>query len=118
MKIPQITDEMLDRVLAAAALPVFILFEELDSLGYRKNRTAVEAAMAEYDDRIIFVRVLIDEDPWAAIYHGPSEGKAVTYGAVGYVRKKRIAEIAGIFGYDKAAAFAEQLLTHTESFGG
>ena len=63
---PTVTDEMLEKVLQAAASPVFVEFTEADSVVSAKLRRRVEVTAEEFDDRVIFLRLFVDENPGPA----------------------------------------------------
>ena len=68
MHVPTVTDEMLEKVLQAAASPVFVEFTESDSAVSSRIRRRVEVTAEEFDDRVIFLRLYVDENPGPAAH--------------------------------------------------
>ena len=66
MHIPIVTDEMLEKVADAAASPVFIAFVESGSTESVRLRYRVESIADEFDDRVIFLCLNVDENPTPA----------------------------------------------------
>lgn len=66
MRIPTVTDLMLERALVVAASPVAVLFMagDADRLGWIRNRFQFVAD--QYDDRVIFLEISADENPTPA----------------------------------------------------
>jgi len=62
MRIPTVTDQMLDKVLDQAASPVFVEFREgtWDCLVVHRR---IEVLAEDWDDRVIFLRIDVDENP-------------------------------------------------------
>lgn len=73
MHIPTITDEMLEKVVDAAASPVFVAFVEGNSPSSARLRWRVESIADEFDDRVIFLSINADENPTPAKSHGVDE---------------------------------------------
>jgi hypothetical protein len=63
MHIPTVTDQMLDKVLEAAASPVFVEFTEGGSENCFRVHHRIAALAEEFDDRVIFLRLDCDENP-------------------------------------------------------
>ncbi len=60
------TDEAWDTILESAASPVITLFASVETRhfgGLAAARYAYECAIGEFDDRLLFLFVLVDEDP-------------------------------------------------------
>ena len=66
MHIPTVTDQMLDKVLEAAASPVFVEFTEGGSETAARVHQRIAALAEEFDDRVIFLRLDCDENPTPA----------------------------------------------------
>lgn len=66
MHIPRVTDQMLDKILEAAASPVLVEFTEGDNPLAAKVRGRIETTAEEFDDRVIFLRIDCDENPTPA----------------------------------------------------
>ncbi|MBI4563502.1 MAG: hypothetical protein HY716_02255 [Planctomycetes bacterium] len=66
MHIPTVTDQMLEKVLQAAASPVLVEFTEGDSPVGARVHHRIEAIAEEFDDRVIFLRIDCDENPTPA----------------------------------------------------
>lgn len=66
MHIPTVTDQMLDKVLEAAASPVLVEFTEGGSETAAKVHHRIEVIAEEFDDRVIFLRLDCDENPTPA----------------------------------------------------
>lgn len=62
MRIPTVTDEMLDHVIKLAASPVVAEFTSLRP-GAAKSRAALELIADEFDDSLIFLRIFQEENP-------------------------------------------------------
>jgi thioredoxin-like negative regulator of GroEL len=62
MHIPTVTDQMLDKVLEAAASPVLVEFRE-GTWSCLVVHNRIQAIAEDWDDRIIFVRIDVDENP-------------------------------------------------------
>jgi thioredoxin-like negative regulator of GroEL len=73
MHVPTVTDEMLEKVVEAAASPVFLVFFEAASAGCARLRRRVEGVADEFDDRVIFLAINADENPSPAKAHGLDE---------------------------------------------
>ena len=73
MHVPTVTDEMLEKVIEAAASPVFLVFFQADSAPSARLRRRVENVADEFDDRVIFLALNVDENPTIAQTHGVEE---------------------------------------------
>lgn len=77
MHIPTVTDEMLEKVVDAAASPVFVVFCEAGSINSARLRWRVESIADEFDDRVIFLCLSIDENPTPAKGYALEDGPGV-----------------------------------------
>jgi thioredoxin-like negative regulator of GroEL len=77
MHVPTVTDEMLEKVVEAAASPVFLTFFEADSAPNARLRKRVEHIADEFDDRVIFLAINVDENPTAAQAHSVEGGPVI-----------------------------------------
>jgi len=107
MHVPTVTDEMLDKVLQAAASPVFVEFTEADSITCSKIRRRVEATAEDFDDRVIFLRLFADENP------GPCAAWRVDSfpALVVFKRGREIGRAAGDVAGDELCALLERAIT-------
>jgi len=106
MKIPRCTDEQVEKVIAAAASPVVILWEAIDSLGWRLNRFIAEFVADEFMDKVIFISCLVDENPEAAARMGNGSRAGVT----AYHRNRFAGCIADTINTEQARHFCQDLV--------
>lgn len=69
MKLPVCSDEQVEAVLRSAVPPVFVEWVEAGSDSVRGNKARSEIVMEEFDDKAIFIRCIIDENPNYAAGH-------------------------------------------------
>ena len=107
MHVPTVTDEMLDKVLQAAASPVFVEFTEADSVVSAKLRRRVEVTAEEFDDRVIFLRLFVDENP------GPATAWRIDSSPmlVVFKRGREIGRIGGDVSSETLADLIEKAIT-------
>jgi thioredoxin-like negative regulator of GroEL len=107
MHVPTVTDEMLDKVLQAAASPVFVEFTEADSSVSARIRRRVEVTAEEFDDRVIFLRLYVDENP------GPAESWRIDARPtlVVFKRGREIGRIGGDVPADAVSDLIEKAIT-------
>lgn len=77
MHVPTVTDEMLEKVIEAAASPVFLVLFEADSGASTRLRRRVESVADEFDDRVIFLAINVDENPTSGRTHRIDECPAI-----------------------------------------
>jgi thioredoxin-like negative regulator of GroEL len=107
MHVPTVTDEMLDKVVEAAASPVFLIFFEADSAGSARLRKRVEGVADEFDDRVIFLAVSADENPTPAKTHGVE-----TFPSIVIVKRGReVARAAGDIAREGIEELLERAIT-------
>lgn len=92
MKIPTVTDEMLGAVLESAMSPVCIVWTLAGNATSIDNFYRATVVAEEFDDKIIFLRVWIDENETAHWNYGPSEDGRPTWGFSIYKRR----QLAGV----------------------
>jgi thioredoxin-like negative regulator of GroEL len=107
MHVPTVTDEMLEKVLQAAASPVFVEFTEADSPVCARIRRRVEGTAEEFDDRVIFLRLYVDENP------GPARAWRADLKPtlVVFKRGREIGRTAGDVPAETLAALLEKAIT-------
>lgn len=103
MKIPTITDQMLDRCLEEASSPVLVLFKG----GADPDRSVLAAKNASkvaesFDDRVIFLQIDVDENP------GPGDERA--HGEVPLILVYRNRKMIGRLDKSFSCEEIEQLL--------
>src|SRR5207249_1850812 len=105
--VPTVTDEMLEKVLQAAASPVFVEFTEADSPGCSRLRRRVETTAEDFDDRVIFLRLFVEENPGpAAAWHVDGAPSLVVF-----KRGREIGRAAGDVTSDEISALLERAIT-------
>jgi len=107
MHIPTVTDEMLQKVLNAAASPVFVEYTMADDSLSKMMRRETDLVSDRYDDRVIFVRIFMDENPGVA--HERLVELAPTI--VVYRRNKEIKRLTGPINGDGLEQFLEAMIT-------
>ncbi|MBI2930463.1 MAG: hypothetical protein HYY16_02330 [Planctomycetes bacterium] len=107
MHVPTVTDEMLERVLEAAASPVFLVFFEADSIASARLRRRVENIADEFDDRVIFLALNVDENPTP----GRSYGLDELPGIIVVKRGREVGRALGDVGRESIEELLERAIT-------
>ncbi len=107
MHVPTVTDEMLEKVLEAAASPVFLVFFEAESAPSARLRRRVESVADEFDDRVIFLALNVDENPTPARTHGVEEAPTV----VTLKRGREVGRAVGDVGREAIEEILERAIT-------
>lgn len=109
MCIPTIIDEQFDRVVGVAASPVAVFFEVADSAPCAASRRVFERMAEEYDDRVIFLRIFVDENP-TICYREKIEPPNCP-SIIVYKRKKPIGSLIGAIDADGLGKLLEQAIS-------
>ena len=91
----------------AAASPVFVEFTEADSITCAKIRRRVESTAEDFDDRVIFLRLYVDENP------GPGAAWRVdgSPALLVFKRGREIGRAAGDVAPEEISALLERAIT-------
>ena len=111
MHIPTITDEMFEKVVGTAASPVVVFFEVAGSAPCAKARKELEVLSEEYDDRVIFIRISVDENPIVCGKQGIEAPNCPA--VVAYKRKKVIGSLKGTVDTAELDKLLEQAISAT-----
>ncbi len=107
MHVPTVTDEMLEKVIEAAASPVFLVLFEADSGASSRLRKRVESVADEFDDRVIFLALNVDENPSPAKTFGLDEYPAI----VTLKRSREVGRAVGDIGRESIEELLERAIT-------
>lgn len=107
MHIPTVTDEMLQKVLGVAASPVFVEYTEADHVTSKLMRHETDSVSDKYDDRVIFVRIFVDENPEIAKERLVESAPTIVI----YRRNKELKRVAGPINGDGLEQFLEAAIT-------
>lgn len=114
MKIPQVNDAQLFNLIGGHVAPVVVLFEEIDHLAFRHNRTIFELAAVEHEDKLVFASILIDENPTLVQRIGMvrADNGLPIPGVIAFHNQKNLGYVIETLNFEKFCAFLEMVAQH------